>query len=150
MRRLIVLLLIAFFATSRGLSAQIRVTTWKLSFPPNNSPGASSAEAEEKQLRDAAAALKTLDPDVVLLQDVRDARSCHRLAELLRPARYYMLVCSAFPNSPSGGVSREQVSILSKRAAFGAWSENWKKEGGVEPPGGLAFAAIRFGAAAAR
>src|SRR5690242_5896860 len=144
MRHLIVLLLVTFFATCRGFSGQIRVTTWKLSFPLNNPRGDSSTEPGEKPLRDAAATLRKLDPDVVLLEGVRDARSCNRLAELLRPARYYVLVCSSFPSAASGGVSREQVAILSKRPAFGAWAESWKKEGTVEPPGGFAFAAIRF------
>ena len=144
MRRLIVLLLAGFAAASHAFTEQIRVTTWNLSFPPGGSTASAPAGTEEKRLREAAAVLKSFDADVILLQDVRDRQFCNRLASFLKPATYYVLACSAFQDG-AGTLARGQVAILSRRPAFGAWAEHWKQEAAVEPPGGFAFAAIRFG-----
>src|SRR2546430_7560876 len=144
MRRLTVLLLAGFAAASHAFTEQIRVTTWNLSFPPGGTTASAPAGTEEKRLREAAAVLKSFDADAILLQGVRDRQFCNRLALFLKPATYYVLACSAFQDG-AGTLARGQVAILSRRPAFGAWAEHWKQEAAVEPPGGFAFAAIRFG-----
>jgi endonuclease/exonuclease/phosphatase family metal-dependent hydrolase len=146
MRRLIAFFLVFLVAPCLGRSEQIRLTTWKLSGTANIRPGLPPADVELKQLQEAARGLNALGSDVILLQAVRDREFCDRLAALLGPARYHVLVCSGFPDGMSVPNPRGQVAILSKLPALGAWAERWKKEGNVEPSGGFAFAFIRFGA----
>jgi endonuclease/exonuclease/phosphatase family metal-dependent hydrolase len=134
MRRLIVFFLCGVLLSITGLAEQIRVTTWKLS--------SAGVAGEEKYLAEVAAVVGRLDPDVLLLQEVRDRQSCEKLAGLLQPANYQVVACSAFQESEA----KRQLAILSKRPSLGAWAEKWKAEGGIDPPGGFAFAAIRHGA----
>ena len=120
------------------------MTTWNLE--PSavaGSPGA--ADTNQIAIQPAAAALKNLNPDVILLQHVRDWKTCDQLAQALKPADYKVLICSSFGNEPTGGSRRQQVAILSRAKAYFAWSEPWRKDGETALPGGLAFAALQIG-----
>jgi hypothetical protein len=116
----------------------IRVTTWNLEPAP-------AAGANGNRIKDAAAALKEINPDVILLQQVRDWRMCGQLAQALKPAAYSVLVCSSFRDARSGALSKEQVAILAKGKAYFSWSEAWRAEGRAAPAGGLAFGALQIG-----
>jgi len=123
----------------------IRVTTWNLE--PATVAGAAGAVAGTNQLhiKEAAAALNQLSPDVILLQQVRDWKTCRQLAEALKPAEYSVLACSSFPAPRTGAVSSLQVAILARRKAYFSWSEPWRTEGQAALPGGYAFAAVQVG-----
>ena len=123
----------------------IRVTTWNLQWFPAGSAKSVPPAVEQQRIAAAAEQLKILNPDVLLLQEIRDWDTCERLSTALRPAQYHTLVCSAFRESFGGGIGRQQVAILAKREAQAAWSESWKHRGKVDPPRGFAFAAIRYG-----
>ena len=97
------------------------------------------------RIRQAAAALKELDPDVILLQQVRDRKTCDRLVQALKPAEYKVLVCSSFGDAQTGSLRKRQVAILSKANAYFAWSEPWRNQGKTAVPGGFAFAALQVG-----
>jgi len=117
----------------------LRVTTWNLQGAntlPSNGILTNSIEA-------AATALKQLDPDVILLQQVRDWRMCSQLAQALKPAVYEVLICSAFPETIGTGKENRQVAILSKRKGYFSWSEAWATQNDNQLSGGLAFAAIQ-------
>lgn len=113
----------------------IRVTTWNLRSEANAAPIAS-------QMTAAADVLKTLDPDVILLQQVPDWQFCKEFAEALKPAAYNVLVCSSFRTGVTNSPQR-QVAILAKSKGYFSWSEPWPTSGAV--PGGYAFAALQFG-----
>ena len=110
------------------------MTSWNLQ-ATNAGPG-------NAQLPEAAAAVKKLAPDVILLQGVRDWQSCDQLARALKPADYRVLVCSAFPGAQTNEPGSQQVAILARQRAYFAWSQAWKPDGASALPGGLAFAAI--------
>jgi hypothetical protein len=116
----------------------IRVTTWNLEPVP-------AAGTNDTLIQDAAAALKKLNPDVILLQQVRDWKMCGQLAQALEPAEYNVLVCSSFRDSRTGAVSKDQVAVLARRKAYFSWSEGWRTEGHATLPGGLAFVALQIG-----
>jgi hypothetical protein len=116
----------------------LRVTTWNLE-PP------ASAGTNEIHVEEAAAALRQLDPDVILLQQVRDWNACAQLAEALKPAQYTVQVCSSFREAETSPLSGNQVAILSRTNAYLAWSEAWEPQGGAVTMGGFAFAALRIG-----
>lgn len=71
--------------------------------------------------------------------------TCQRLANALAPAKYEVLICSAFRDPFSGGIGKQQVAIIAKHSAEAAWTERWKTQGVVDPPRGFAFALMKFG-----
>jgi hypothetical protein len=122
----------------------LRVTTWNLQAPPIGPKSAGTAAPDQKQvgLPEAAAVLKKLAPDVILLQQVQDWKTCEQLAGALKPADYRVLACSAFPGATAGGAGSQQVAILARQRGYFSWSQAWKPEGAVAMPGGFALAAI--------
>lgn len=123
----------------------IRVTTWNLQWFPSGSPTLATPEIEAQRIKDAANVLVGINPDVILLQEVRNDAVCRELAKAMLPAHYEVLVCSAFKDSFGGVLSMQQVAILAKQSADGAWADVWKCKGTVDPPRGYAFAVIPFG-----
>ena len=111
----------------------LRVTTWDV--------GASeTAQIPAASLEQIATTLRLLEPDVVLLQGVRDWQMCQQVAEALRPARYRVLVCSALGDGSPEGQSFPQVAVLAKLPAYFTWSST----GQPGTAGGVAFAAIQM------
>jgi endonuclease/exonuclease/phosphatase family metal-dependent hydrolase len=145
MRRLI-LALGAFCATAGGLSAEtLRVTTWNMEWFPSGAANRRDDAEEARRILEAAAVLKSLNPDVALLQEVRDWDTCEKLTQSLQPSKYYVAVCSAFREGFGGQIGWQQEAIIAKKPAQSAWSESWKIKGTVDPPRGFAFAVFRFG-----
>ena len=85
------------------------------------------------------------DPDIILLQEVRDYDACARLGEAIAPGTYHVAICSAFKEPFQSGLGKQQVAILSKYQAQAAWAERWKSMSGVDPPRGFAFAWFKIG-----
>jgi len=113
----------------------LRVTTWNLAHDSNVS--------EAGLLREAGSILRFTDPDVILLQHVKDWHTCIELCELLQPANYSVVVCSAFHGASADAPAQAQVAILSKRKAYFTWTEAWPNTGSGH--GGVAFAAVEAG-----
>src|SRR5690348_13549572 len=116
----------------------LRVTSWNLGV-------SAKTQDTSRVLEEAANTLRALDPDVVLLQGVRDWGMCSELADLIRPAQYHVVVCSAFHAATPAASEETQVAILSKRAAYFTWSEAWQSPKSQALPRGMAFAAIDSG-----
>jgi endonuclease/exonuclease/phosphatase family metal-dependent hydrolase len=119
---------------SGSSSGDLRITTWNLEWFPNGSSHDSSPEEQRKRINAAADVLRALNPDILLLQEVKDYDSCYRLAEAIKPGAYQIAICSSF----KGG--RQQEAILAKMPAQAAWFEQWTSMEGVDPPRGFAFA----------
>jgi len=154
----LVLAILAFVASSLS-AAPIRVTTWNLEWFPNGSPKELAPIEQAKRIEAAAAVLRPLNSDIIMLQEVKDYDTCARLAEAIRPHTYQVAICSAFTEPfQSGlgkqqvaicsaftepfqsGLGKQQVAILAKEPAQAAWSEKWKSMEGIDPPRGFAFA----------
>src|SRR5882762_2517928 len=125
--------------------ATVRCTTWNLEWFPNGSAKEASAEQQNQRIKEAADVLRTINPDIILLQEVRDYEACARLGEAIAPGIYHVAICSAFREPFHSGLGRQQVAILSKYQAQAAWSEPWKSMNGVDPPRGFAFAWFKIG-----
>src|SRR5262249_12759025 len=136
---------LAFFVVGSAVGqsslqpAKIRITTWNLEWFPNGSPREAPPEKQAQRIEAAADVLRTLDPDILLLQEMRDYDACARLGEAIKPGTYQVAVCSAF----KGG--KQQEAILAKIPAQAAWSEPWKSMEGIDPPRGFAFAWFKIG-----
>jgi endonuclease/exonuclease/phosphatase family metal-dependent hydrolase len=120
-------------------AAHVRATTWNLEWFPNGSAKEASPEEQTQRINAAANILRKLNPDILLLQEMRDYDACSRLAEAIQPGAYQIAICSAF----KGG--RQQEAILAKMPAQAAWTEVWKSMDGIDPPRGFAFAWFKVG-----
>lgn len=145
MRRIIVSLSVFLILSLCAFSEQIRVTTWNLNWFPSGTANLAPLEVESKRILDAADILRRISPDIILLQEIRDVRTCEKLAAALIPDDYQVAACSQFKDEIGGVLSRQQTAILARARAFAAWSEPWNTVGIVDPPRGYAFAAFRYG-----
>ncbi|RYD75792.1 MAG: hypothetical protein EOP84_17770, partial [Verrucomicrobiaceae bacterium] len=145
LRRLVLTLLTSLFLTGFASAETIRVTTWNLQWFPSGSQNRAAPEQEEAKIRQAAEVITILNPDVLLLQEVRDWEACQKLADALKPMQYHVAVCSTFRDSVGGAVGWQQVAILSKRHAQAAWAARWSTKGVVDLPRGFAFSVFRWG-----
>ena len=133
------LALLASFVVALALGespepTKVRITTWNLEWFPNGSAREATPEKQAQRIKAAADVLKELNPDILLLQEVRDYDACNRLAEAIQPGAYTVAICSAF----KGG--KQEEAILAKIPAQAAWSESWKSMQGIDPPRGFTFA----------
>jgi endonuclease/exonuclease/phosphatase family metal-dependent hydrolase len=128
-------------------AAGVRVTTWNLQWFPNGSPKEVSIAEQAKRIHAAADVLRPLNPDIILLQEVRDYTVCDQLGEAIKPGAYHVAICSAFRDPFTKGLGKQQVAILAKEYAQAAWAESWKSMEGVDPPRGFAFAWYRVNGA---
>ena len=138
------LALLASFVVALALGespepTKVRITTWNLEWFPNGSSRETTQEKQAQRIKAAADVLKELNPDILLLQEVRDYDACNRLAEAIQPGAYTVAICSAF----KGG--KQEEAILAKIPAQAAWSESWKSMEGIDPPRGFAFAWFKIG-----
>lgn len=72
---------LAFFVVSSAFGqaqqqTKIRITTWNLEWFPNGSPREAPPEKQAQRIQAAADVLRKLDPDILLLQEVRDYDAC--------------------------------------------------------------------------
>jgi endonuclease/exonuclease/phosphatase family metal-dependent hydrolase len=123
----------------------VKCTTWNLQWFPNGSAHEASAAQQDQRIKEAADVLRPINPDIVLLQEVRDYDVCARLGEAIAPGIYHVAICSAFREPFQRGLGKQQVAILSKYQAQAAWAEPWKSMNGVDPPRGFAFAWFKIG-----
>jgi endonuclease/exonuclease/phosphatase family metal-dependent hydrolase len=126
-------------------STRIRITTWNLEWFPSGSANEASLEQQNQRINQAADVLRPINPDIVLLQEVRDYDACTRLSEAIAPGTYHVAICSAFRERFQSGLGKQQVAIISKYQAQAAWSECWKLMSGIDPPRGFAFAWLKIG-----
>ena len=80
MKRVLIAVL-AFLAIGSVLGqapppAKIRITTWNLEWFPNGSSHDAAPEEQAPRIEAAADVLKKLDPDILLLQEMRDYDAC--------------------------------------------------------------------------
>jgi endonuclease/exonuclease/phosphatase family metal-dependent hydrolase len=125
--------------------AKVRVTTWNLEWFPNGSAHDAAPEVQAQRIAAAADVLRPINPDIILLQEVRDYEACVRLGEAIAPGTYHVAICSAFKEPFQSVLGKQQVAILSKHQAQAAWFEPWKSMNGVDPPRGFAFAWFKIG-----
>jgi endonuclease/exonuclease/phosphatase family metal-dependent hydrolase len=142
--------LVASFVVAGSLAespepTDLRITTWNLEWFPNGSAHDVTPEVQAQRIAAAADVLRPIDPDIILLQEVRDYDACTRLGDAIAPGMYHVAICSAFKEPFQSGSGKQQVAILSKYQAQAAWAERWKSMNGVDPPRGFAFAWFKIG-----
>jgi hypothetical protein len=84
--------LILLFWASTVWAEAIRVATWNPGFAARTD----GTPLSQDLINEAAAPLKSLNPDVVLLQGIPDKETCLALTEALKLSGYTLAVCSSF------------------------------------------------------
>jgi hypothetical protein len=101
---------VAFFVlsiTGYSRAQTLRCTTWNLEWFPNGSPHEASSEQQDQRIKEAADVFRPLNPDIVLLQEVRDYEACVRLGEAIAPRMYHVAICSAFKEPFQRGLGKQ-------------------------------------------
>jgi len=145
------LTLLGVFGTLSAYGAEpsksIRITTWNLQWFPNGSQVEASASEQAQRISQAGNILRSINPDIILLQEVRDYDICDRLGQAIQADTYHVAICSAFKEPFQPGIGKQQVAIIAKYPAQAAWTEEWKSRDGIDPPRGFAFAWFKVGKA---
>lgn len=143
MRPAVLLFWSLWLAAGSSLAAPIRITAWELA-PPGR-PTAAASSLSEERLKESAASLQALDPDVIFLRGLPNQAAAERMIVCLRPSPYRLVICSSFATGQGADPGSRQMAILAKEPAFGFQAVDWAKVGISNLPGGFVFAGFRFG-----
>src|SRR5438270_1934950 len=121
---------------SSASSPTVRVAFWNIQWFPGRHPNASTV-AEQQQITAVQRDVRTIDADVIGIEEARDFSKAS-LAVASLPG-FKVDVCSNFPPREDQNVA-QQVAIASRLTPISAWVEMWKHNGALIPPRGFAFA----------
>ena len=99
-----------------GVAGTLRVTTWNLQTPAVARTNGAAAKTNAFRIQAAAAELKKLDPDVILLQQVRDLLG----PAMIRPEKsrvqeeYLLGVVHAFDRTLTAAALQESADLVPK------------------------------------
>lgn len=139
-RRLAVICLALLFAALLTAAETWKVTTWNLEWFPSGKPDFTDAAVEAERTTAAAKVLRDLDPDIILLQEVRDEAAVEALAKQIGRG-HKVAVVSRFKFGSKIGT--QQQAILAKQSATAAYWKEWTTRQLVNPPRGYAFATLK-------
>jgi hypothetical protein len=80
-------------------------------------------EVQAQRIEAAADVLKKLDPDILLLQEMRDYGACARLGEAIQPSAYTVAICSAF----KGAKQQEAIRKFQRKQPGPNLGNQWKE-----------------------
>lgn len=140
LRSIVPIFLAVLFAAQLPAAETWKVTTWNLEWFPSGKPDFTDATVEAERTASAAKILRDLDPDVILLQEVRDEAAVDALAKQIGRG-HQIAVVSRFKFGNKIGT--QQQAILSKHPATAAYWKEWTTRQLVNPPRGYAFATFK-------
>ncbi len=137
LRRLI-LFFAAIFAATSAHAGGLRITTWNLHWFPSGIANRRNLDHEQTRIAAAAEVIRKLDPDILVLQEVRDEVAAGALLNAVAQGAYHIAIVSRFREG--GGIGWQQLVIAAKRPAAVAFAEPWKGANRVDPPRGFVYA----------
>jgi hypothetical protein len=147
--RPIPLLFFALVVTILPAVAQpFRIATWQVSDVPipRQTNAAAAAVVEPPRIAEISAALSAVDADAIILYGIIDSQALKRIAESIKPKKYYVAVHSVFrQNGNRGPVVGQPFGILAKRDKMSSKNIEWADTGRIDMPGGFTFASLRHG-----
>jgi endonuclease/exonuclease/phosphatase family metal-dependent hydrolase len=127
-------------AAAEKAAGKARIVSWNLQWFPGHKPDATEEMAAE-HMAAAQKAVAGLNPDILLLQEVRGWAGAAKLCEAVPGLTPH--VVTAFDQIIPDARPQNQV-VAAKMPADSAWSATWV--GGYQgPPRGYAFAALEAG-----
>ncbi len=130
-------LLAALAVSALAAPTEWKVTTWNLEWFPAGAPDVRDEKAEAKRIKEAAEVLRKLDPDIVLLQEVRDEAAVEALAKETGRG-HQVVVVSRFRQGDE--IGQQQQAILAKFPAKAAYWKAWTTRQAISPTRGYSFA----------
>ena len=115
----------------------LTVAFWNIQWFPGQRPNA-SANDKRRQINAVHSQIRSFDPDILGMEEVRDFAKAGLAVQPLRD--FKVDVCANFPPR-EGQTETQEVAITSRLPASSAWAEQWRAAGAVTPPRGFAFAA---------
>jgi hypothetical protein len=91
---------------------KVRITTWNLEWFPNGSAHDATPEVQAQRIAAAADVLRPINPDVILLQEVRDYDACARLGEAVAPGIHPAKVAPRCRAARDGHQSKRILNIF--------------------------------------
>src|SRR2546427_8538793 len=108
---------LALSITGYSGAQTVRCTTWNLQWFPNGSAHEASAEQQNQRIKEAADVLRPINPDILLLQEVRDYDVCARLGEAIRAwnlsCRHLLCIQGTVPQRVGKTASCDLIQISS-------------------------------------
>jgi endonuclease/exonuclease/phosphatase family metal-dependent hydrolase len=132
------LIILSLFLGSATAGEVVRVVTWNLKWFPGQKPAATQEE-RDRHFLEVAAVIPQFRADVIILQEVRNHTVAEQLAQSL--PGFTVHVTSQFKDTFNGTVGDQQISIMSRYSADGAWAAAWKR-GWANAPRGYAYARV--------
>lgn len=129
----IAVMLFSGLAPEAAAADELSIVTWNIEWYPGKRRD-SDAQVAAVHATGVKRELKSIDPDVLLTQEMRDWQSFADLCDAvpgLRP-----VAVSAFRAEESGEYWPQQLGVASKRPVMAAWSEFWR-EGEIHPRRGF-------------
>lgn len=120
---------------------EIRMADWNIRWFPSGRPEPQSEVAELITLRSAAKVLRSLEPNILCAEEIRNAKVAADLAEAVKLPGFALAVCSDFKLF-DGSDGLQQVAIYSTYPVLATACERWHTVGAIDPPRGYAFALL--------
>ncbi len=137
-----------------GASGGVRIAAWNMKWfplgrplPIDNSGETAKArgdrlEWEKRRLNSAARFIRWQDADVVLLEEMRDRKTCEELVAQPCFTNWKVNACSEFPQVPEATIPAHQNAIVSRFVAVDAGFGLWKTNATLCPPRGYVWAVL--------
>jgi endonuclease/exonuclease/phosphatase family metal-dependent hydrolase len=118
----------------------LRVVAWNIEWFPGKSIDP-LPEQEKEQIAAVRAAIRELDPDILLCSEIRNWAAFEEVVRAVPGLRIHAV--SAYPSSSDGSLSRQQLAVASRLECVAAWAESFAPTIPTIPRG-FAFAALRM------
>ncbi len=118
----LILLCLSFSALFATAAEPLRFVAWNIEWFPGLRPTASAEEAD-KHMKQCQEALKKMNPDIFIAEEIRDWAAFHELVSAVPGLT--VNVVSSFKDPESGRIRNQQIGIASKLKCRGAWWETW-------------------------
>lgn len=135
------LLALHHFAPPAVPRQELTVATWNLRWFPAGQPESQPPAVEHEIVDAAARAIRSVEPQILCIQEVRDAQAAEALARATGLDGFRMAVCTDFPQ-PDGMPGQQQSAILTCLPVLESGAVPWHTVGMVDPPRGYAYALL--------
>lgn len=116
------LFLLFFTALVASAAEPLRFVNWNVEWFPGLRPSAPEEDVV-KHMKGCQEALKKLNPDIFVAEEVRDWDAFYELVSAVPGLEVH--VVSSFRDAESGRIRPQQIGIASKLKCRGAWWESW-------------------------
>ncbi len=127
-------------------STSFEVASWNMRWFPSGYMEPQSEKDESKRLSQTARLMRQQGiPDILLVQEIREMKTCRALTKQLNDKTFHPIICSSFIDYETKEPALQQLGIFSRYKALVAGSEPWHAADFVYPPRGYAFAVFDIG-----